>query len=29
VRRRISATADVKERTAGKVIIICDRAHQG
>lgn len=28
VRRRISATADVKERTAGKVIIICDRAHQ-
>jgi hypothetical protein len=30
VRRRISAIADVKERTAGKVIFICDRdrAHQ-
>lgn len=28
VRRRISAIADVKERTAGKVILICDRAHQ-
>ena len=29
VRRRISAIADVKERTAGKVIVICDcnRAH--